>query len=263
MDRAWQAPTHTHTSWHTYTDREGATGLGQGHSPLLLWPIDSGLVLHFGHNAGLCTKYTRIQLSSDTDLQAHSYARTQNTTPGQIKQCRCSEKGGGSAMSVRPRIICCPNHWVRLDRCVCLRFAYLSLFHFTSLLLHPRIPLLPSTFVFAFCRAVIFSEASANDKRAHQTQGRLVIINTRRQTYIIFTSPAYLPARLSVTGPKSHTVTVWVTGSPAASECWHILRENTSRPSVAHMWLHLVTKGALSKHHVHEFPALTLETRWE
>lgn len=125
------------------------------------------------------------------------------------------------------------------------------------------IPLLPSPFVSAFCRAVIFSEASANDKRAYQTQGRLVIINTRRQTYIIFTSPAYLPARLSVTGPKSHTVTVWVTGSPAASECWHILWENTSRPSVAHMWLHLVTKGALSKHHVHEFPALTLETHWE
>lgn len=88
--------THTHTSWHTYTDREGAAGLGQGHSPLLLWPIDSGLVLHFGHNAGLCTKYTHIQLSSDTDLQAHSYARTQKTTPARSNNADAARKEGFS-----------------------------------------------------------------------------------------------------------------------------------------------------------------------
>lgn len=198
-----------------------------------------------------------------TQTCKHTVMHAHKTQPRPDQTMQMQRERRVSAMSVRSRIICCPNHWVRLDRCVCLHFAYLSLFHVTSLLRHPRIPFLPSPFIFAFCRAVIFSEASSNDKRVHQTQGRLVIISTRWQTYIIFTSPAYLPARLSVTGPKSHTVTVWVTGSPAASECWPILWENTSRPSVAHMWLHLVTKGALSKHHVHEFPALTLETHWE
>lgn len=42
-------------------DREGEARLGQGQSVLLLWSIDSGLVLHFGHNTGLCTKYTNAK----------------------------------------------------------------------------------------------------------------------------------------------------------------------------------------------------------
>lgn len=175
-----------------------------------------------------------------TQTCKHTVMHAHKTQPRPDQTMQMQRERRVSAMSVRSRIICCPNHWVRLDRCVCLHFAYLSLFHVTSLLLHPRIPFLPSPFIFAFCRAVIFSEASSNDKRAHQTQGRLVIISTRQQTYIIFTSPAYLPARLSVTGPKSHTVTVWVTGSPAARSAGPFSEKTQAGPQLltcGYIWL--------------------------
>lgn len=79
---------------HTHTDREGAAGLGRGHSVLLLWPIDSGLVLHFGHNAGLCTKYTHAHNYLPTQIHIHTFIHsyTHTSKQAEVKQCRCSEK---------------------------------------------------------------------------------------------------------------------------------------------------------------------------
>lgn len=67
---------------------------------LLLWPIDPGLVLHFGHNTGLYTKYTDANSYLPTQTCAHSYARTHTHT--EVKQCRCIEMEWVSAAHAVP-----------------------------------------------------------------------------------------------------------------------------------------------------------------